>query len=75
MNTCRTCWFYEPIPGQPTGQCLADPPISFLVPAPPSVLQRPGVPPQPATMSIERITAATRKACRHYFEHKDKLDG
>ena len=76
MKTCRTCWYYEPIQGgREQGNCLCEPPTCFLVPAPPNVLQRPGTPQAPATMGIERITLAARKACRHYSERREKLDG
>jgi hypothetical protein len=75
VKTCASCWFYEPIHGSRVeqGNCLAEPPTCFLVPAPPTSVQRPAQP--PATMGIERITLAARKACRHYSEHREKLDG
>jgi hypothetical protein len=57
------------------GNCLCEPPTCFLVPGPPTAVHRPGAPQSPVTMGIERITLADRKACRHYFERKEILDG
>jgi hypothetical protein len=71
MKTCSGCHYFEPHPSNGAsrvGNCLAEPPVPFLGQAPPSVLQRPGAPQQPATFGVERITRADRKACRHWEE-------
>lgn len=73
MNTCGGCYYFYPTGGAKgdtdrVGNCLSEPPIPFIGTAPPTVLQLPNAPIQPAVMGIERVTRAGRPECRHWRE-------